>query len=52
MLVIPFIVAVVAVVLFVVEYTRTKSLTAAGLAVLSVAWILTQTLDSGGSVTF
>lgn len=52
MLVIPFIIAVIAAVIFAIDYSRTKSLLAAGLTLLTVAWILTQTLTSGGNVTF
>lgn len=52
MLLIPFIVAVIALVIFVVEYNRNKTLAIAGLAVLTAAWILTQTLDSGTNVHF
>lgn len=52
MFTIAFILAVIAVALFLFEWYQTKSLVAAGLAVVTVAWILTQTLEEGGHVTF
>jgi DMSO/TMAO reductase YedYZ heme-binding membrane subunit len=52
--IVAFIVAVLAVVLFAVEWFRTRSLLAAGLALFAAAFILVHTLEHEGAdlVTF
>lgn len=50
--VLAFILAVVAVALFVAEAVQRRSLVAWGLAALTVAWIITATLVEGSRITF
>lgn len=50
--IVAFIVAVLAIIAFVVEWARTRSLLAAGLALYTTAWTLTQVLEGGDRVTF
>lgn len=51
MQIIAFILAIVAVVLFLAEYTRSKSWLTLGLAVTVVAWIVQLVVTSGSHVT-
>ena len=46
-----FIIALAAFIVFVVEFTRSKSLVTAGLALLTLAWIVAGTHHGGQGVT-
>lgn len=50
--IVAFIIAVLGIVAFGVEWYRTRSLIAAGLTLVSLAWVLVLTLEGGDRITF